>query len=185
MKIFYIAHTRMPTDKAYGLTIVRSCESFAAAGAEVTLAIPTLKTQAQGDLFDIYGVSRNFKIRYLFVLDLLKIHGGRVAFALRILSFYMSAFFYMLFRGRKNTVIYTRDVPLIILSLIGFPVVYECHLIPANRAAFFRRCRRSRCIVTISNALKQAFIAEGFSPANILVWMSALYTSDFPTQSGV
>ncbi len=170
MKIFYIVHTRMPTDKAYGLTIVRSCESFAVGGAEVTLVMPSLTTHERGDIFERYHVAHVFNVRHLFVLDFLRINGGRMMFALRIVSFYASAFFYMLFRSRKNTVIYTRDVPLIeLFSRIGFSVVYECHLISNNRAAFFRRCRHARHIITISDALKLAFVAEGFEAANIMV----------------
>lgn len=179
MKLFYIVHTRMPTDKAYGLTVVRSCESFAAAGAQVELVMPRMKTKAQGDVFEIYGVERIFKTRYLPIIDAMRIHGGRIGFSLRLMSFYLSALLFVLFKTREDTVIYTRDVPLIYVSRIGFKVVYECHLIPSDRAKFFRRCRHAYRIITISNALKEAFVAEGFDPAIIQVAPSGVNVEIF------
>ncbi len=37
MKILYIANIRLPTEKAHGIQIMKMCEAFAHAGAEVEL----------------------------------------------------------------------------------------------------------------------------------------------------
>ncbi len=168
MNMYYITHTRMPTDKAHGITIMRSCESFAAAGAHVVFVTPHLKTKAQGDVFEIYRVPRTFSVRHVPTLDLVRYSGGRVAFLLRLFTFYASATLYMLFRQRAGTVIYTRDAPLIALRYLGFRVVYECHHLFSRNAGFFALARRAHRIVTISEALKRSFVAAGV-PAHIVL----------------
>jgi hypothetical protein len=39
MKICYIAAIRLPTEKAHGLQIMKTCEAFAAAGHDVELVV--------------------------------------------------------------------------------------------------------------------------------------------------
>jgi glycosyltransferase involved in cell wall biosynthesis len=179
MRIYYIAHARIPTQKAHGLTIVKSCESFAAAGADVVLLVPRRKNLYNRDLFDVYNVSRTFNVRYLFVLDLLRRYSGRFAFSIQLLTFYASVFFFMLFRSRKNALVYTRETHVLLLSLLGFRVVYECHHVFDSRPGFFSRCRRAYRIITISHALKNIFIRNGFDEKNIIVAPSGVDLDTF------
>lgn len=168
MKIFYIANARMPTEKAHGLTIAKSCEAFARAGVEVVLLVPRRKTPFADDLFTTYGVEKNFTVRFVPVLDLLRFSRSRFAFWVAYVSFYASAFFALLQIGKRDAVIYTREAPFILLSFFA-PAFLECHHIFSKRGIYFYLARRAEGIITISQALKDTFVAAGFSEKKIIV----------------
>src|SRR3989344_3085093 len=68
-RILYIVNQRMPTEKAYGVQIVKMCEAFSSHGNDVTLLIPQRKNFSGQTIFDYYGVKNNFKIILLRSLD--------------------------------------------------------------------------------------------------------------------
>ncbi|MDR3570881.1 MAG: glycosyltransferase [Candidatus Pacebacteria bacterium] len=144
--------------------------------------MPLLKTHKEGTVFEMYGIEPSFKIRYLFVIDFLRFGGGRIAFWLRLLNFYLSVFLYLLFHPRRGTILYTREAPLIILSYFGFRVVYECHHIFDRSNGFFWLCRKAFAIVTISQALKDSFLEQGLTTDSILVAPSGVDLSLFGRQ---
>lgn len=169
MKMYYIANSRIPTEKAHGLTIVKSCESFARAGATVELILPRRRTQFEDDVFKTYGVENIFTVRYVPTLDLLRLSGSRWAFWGSYFTFYISTFLYVLFKSKKDSIIYTRDAPLLTLSMLGMSVFLECHHVFAKRKLYFWLAGKAAGIVTISAALKQTFVSAGFAEENILV----------------
>ena len=63
MKLIYISNSRIPTEKAYGVQIVKMCEAFAKNGIDVTLLIPKRRSNTDKDLFSYYGVAPIFKIK--------------------------------------------------------------------------------------------------------------------------
>src|SRR3989344_3504204 len=69
MRILYLANYRLPTEKAHGIQIVKMCEAFADAGADLTLAYPDRITEISGTIFDYYGVRRKFGVEQLQVRD--------------------------------------------------------------------------------------------------------------------
>jgi glycosyltransferase involved in cell wall biosynthesis len=178
MKILYIANARMPTEKAHGLTIAKSCESFAKAGAHVTLVIPRRYTSLKGDVFSAYSLERVFKVARFPVIDVMHYSENRAAYFFYAPTFYLSVLLYVLFRSRSS-IIYTRDPRLIALSRLGFKVVYECHHVFDRRKSFFTGCRRAYRIVTISQALKNTFVQQGFDERSILVAPSGVDLSTF------
>lgn len=179
MKIFYIANARIPTEKAHGLTIVKSCEAFARAGARVTLLVPRRKTQFEKDLFDTYSISRTFSVRHLPTLDLLRFSSSRFAFFIAYATFFISVFFVLLRAKKDDTVIYTRDTPFLLLTSLGIPAVLECHHVFAKQRVYFWLARRAKGIITISQALKQKFIGARFGEGNIQVEPSGVELSTF------
>ncbi len=178
-RLLYIANARIPTEKAHGLTIVKSCEAFARQGIEVVLIIPRRKTQFEGDIFETYGVERIFAVRYMPTIDLLRWSQGRVAFWMSYATFYFSTFFALLLADSRNTVVYTRESPLLLLSFLGLPAVFECHQILSRRKLFFMLARSAKGIVTISYALKNAFLGAGFKDERLLVAPSGFDPSIF------
>lgn len=66
MKLYYIENLRIPTEKAYGIQIMKMAEAFADQGIEVTLVLPKKYTQIKEDPFVYYQVKRNFKIKRIF-----------------------------------------------------------------------------------------------------------------------
>lgn len=179
MKILYIAFARIPTEKAHGLTIAKSCESFAKAGAEVTLMVPKRRTSVAGDVFSAYGLERNFKVVEIAVPDLVGRYGGsKFAFWLQYFLFYGAVKTRLIFASRK-TVIYTREPLYCMYSLWGYKVALESHLIPKRRALYFFLARRASSIIVISKALRDSFVASGFEEKNILVAPSGVDLSVF------
>jgi glycosyltransferase involved in cell wall biosynthesis len=178
MKLFYIANVRIPTEKAHGVAIARSCEAFARAGVETVLVVPRRRTPIDKSLFEVYNVPTIFTVRFLPTVDLIREKAGRVVFWLQTVTFQISLFLFLLSRERK-IILYTREPNLLYLSLLGFRIVFECHLIPKKRTRFFARARKAYRVVVISKALKQAFVEDGFSESEVLVAPSGVDLSVF------
>jgi glycosyltransferase involved in cell wall biosynthesis len=168
MNIFFLANARMPTEKAHGLAIAKSCESFALLGAQVHLLLPRRATPIKSSLFSFYHIPELFEVRKLPSIDLSAWSSGKTAFWIQSCSFFLSIAGTLLFKSR-SALVYTRDYSHCLLALLGFSVVYECHLIPRYRRLFFFACRRTHALVVISEALKRAFVAHGFPEHLILV----------------
>ena len=174
----------MPTGRAHGLTIVKSCEAFANAGSAVTLVLLRRKNGSNVDIFGIYSVPKIFSVRYLLVPEFLYRSTSQMAFTLQTAVFYICAFFFMLFENRKDTIIYTREFPITLLRFVGFKVVFECHTISHKRRLFFWFCRRASRIITISGALKRTFVNAGFADGRIMVAPSGVDLSIFAHLTG-
>ena len=85
MKILYLAAIRLPTEKAHGLQIMKTCEALADAGAEVELIVPTRHTNIKQDEFEYYDVRSVFKVTRVRVLDLFK--WGKLGFLVSSILF--------------------------------------------------------------------------------------------------
>jgi glycosyltransferase involved in cell wall biosynthesis len=165
MNILYIANARIPTEKAHGIQIMKTCEAFAEGGQEVTLLLPWRFNAIKENPFDYYGVKENFKIRKIFSFDLVSL--GQVGFLIQSCSFSLSALCYSLFI--KKDVLYSRDeIVCWFLLLLNKKVYWEAH---TNRYNFFARSvlRRAQGIITISHGLKEFFVSRGVSPERICV----------------
>lgn len=167
MKMYYIANARMQVEQAHAIQITKMCEAFAAAGNEVTLILPDFGARA--DLFATYGVKRNFRIRYLPVLDLpLRLPG---AFALLVISFAIVVRVWLL-RQRGEAVIYTRgEISLFIEPFLPrrFALVWETHIKPNHPTRYLRVARRARAVIAVTTHYAQEIPALlGISPEKVL-----------------
>lgn len=78
MKMIYIANTRIPTEMAHGLQIMKMCEAFSkfkvkSQKLKVELIVPqrfSISSLGKKDPFEYYKVERIFKIKKIFCLDL-------------------------------------------------------------------------------------------------------------------
>jgi glycosyltransferase involved in cell wall biosynthesis len=182
MKLFYIANIRIPTEKAHGVAIVKACEAFARAGVETALVVPKRRTPFEKNVYETYGVERNFRVRFLPTLDLLTERSGPFIFWLQTVTFQLSLVLYLLFKSRR-IILYTRDPHLISLRYLGYKVAFECHLISKNRKTFFSLAKKASKIVVISEALKRAFLEAGFGEKDILVAPSGVDLSIFDIET--
>ena len=151
LKIQYIANIRMPTEKAHGVQIMKTCEAFTRAGSIVELVVPNRKTDIAEDPFSYYAVDNSFAIKRVPVMDLIWL--GRVGFWLESVSFALFAVAYVL--RHRAAVYYSRDeFPLWLLSYFVSTVVWESH---TGRENFFTRrfMRAGRKCVVISHGLKE------------------------------
>lgn len=177
-KIFYIAHVRLPTEKAHGVQIMKMCEAFARAGKEVELIVTTRHSPIKEEPFFYYGVEKNFTIRRLPCFDL--VHLGRVGFWISSISFALSVLFFVLLR--KN-LFYTRDEFLAyVLNAFHKRVMWEAHRGQKN---FFVRAliKRGVPLVVISSSLKEFYTHRG-ATGGILLAHDGVDMKDFEKAEG-
>ncbi|KKR77731.1 MAG: group 1 glycosyl transferase [Parcubacteria group bacterium GW2011_GWE2_40_8] len=114
MKILYIANARLPTEKAHGIQIMKTCEAFADLGHSVSLIVPRRFNFIKDDPFEYYRVKRNFKIIKLPTIDLVKF--SKIGFWIESIVFAKMTFLYGIIHFLKKTFFGKRIPDDIILS---------------------------------------------------------------------
>jgi len=168
MKLIYIANIRIPTEKAHGIQIMEMCEAFGNHNLETELIIPWRFNRIKQDFFNYYGIKKNFKIKKIFSLDLIFLNIPRIFFWLQSLTFFISIFFYLLFK--KADIIYSRDsFSLYLLSFFKKNIVLELHTFPSNFSFHKRVFKKAKKIVVITRRLKDSLVNKGINKSKILV----------------
>ena len=88
-KIIYITDARLPTEKAHGLQIMKTCEALVRAGNSLTLVTPRRRNSITTDLFSYYKITHSFPVRRLLTLDLIPF--GRIGFLVQVCTFALVA----------------------------------------------------------------------------------------------
>jgi len=174
MKLIYISNTRMPTEKAHGLQIIKMCEAFSSQGVEVELVLPHRINPNKGDIFQFYNIKKTFKIKKLFCLDTLSLkYSGKVGYIIQYVSFALSVFFYFLFNRKKfnGSILYLRDeISARLLSFFHKNVYLELHGFDdrhkGNKDFFINRIGG---LVLITQKVKEEFLELGIPKEKILV----------------
>lgn len=162
LSICYIANIRLPTEKAHGVQIMKTCEAFTALGHDVELVVPNRKTDITEDTFLYYGLKTQFPLRRLSVWDTVRY--GRIGFLLESFLFAFAVRRYI--RGKTFGMLYGRDE--LVLVHLPFPYVWESHTGSWNRVAR-TVARRAKRIVVISQGLKDFYIEKGVPAEKISV----------------
>lgn len=176
MKILYIASIRLPTEKAHGIQIMKTCEAFALQGVDIKLCVPNfLFSLNKVDFFSFYKIKNIFRIKK--VLSLRLIYLGPIGYFLETLIFFIMIFFSKSFW--EADFIFTRDEVLAWLStLFGKKVVWETHT--GNFNFFVKRtAKRLLKIIAISQGLKDLYVSKGIASDKILVCRDAVDIKDF------
>ena len=139
MKIVYISKARLPTEKAYGTNMVKTCEALAKMGMDVTLFAPqTSNKSAQTDIFFYYGIRPLFSVRQVPIVDAISMGWWRGGFWVNHLSFLARLCAYN-FGDKKKTIILARDeIAALVLALKGFRVFYDMHGFPERKRWFWK-----------------------------------------------
>lgn len=165
MKLLYLAYIRLPTEKAHGIQIMKTCEALTRAGVDVTLVVPTRRTGITTDPFAYYSIETQFPLIRLFTPDW--VHFGRLGFSASLVWFSEQARFVKHFLD-KDTILYSRDALLLLqYILLGRTFVYEAHSAPTRVSLFV--AHRAQALVTISESLKRAYVARGVRAKNVFV----------------
>jgi len=169
MKIIYINGSRIPTERAHGLQIMKMCEALTQFRKnEIELWVPRRFNYVENEPFEYYGIERNFKIRRFFCIDLIPLGRflGPLALWVTELSFLSAVVFYIL--RDKADIIYTRDkFAVFLLSFFKGNIFFETHDIPSR--IFFSGFKRARGIIAITQGLKNEFIQRGVDAQKIIV----------------
>jgi glycosyltransferase involved in cell wall biosynthesis len=132
-KLKYIANSRIPTEKAHGIQIMKMCEAFADQGMDVELVLPRRLNPIKDNPFEYYNIEKKFKITKLPTIDCMPFAGPFkwLAYWVNYTIFSVIAFCYCPFRS--SDVYYGRDVlPLFFLSSGKKNVFWEIHKLSNN-----------------------------------------------------
>jgi glycosyltransferase involved in cell wall biosynthesis len=176
MKIAYVANVRMPTERAHGVQIAKTCEAFVRTGVEVELVVPRRRTHIADTVSKYYGLKDGFKITKLFTLDI--VSWGATGFLIESFLFACSTVFSRSVRAAD--VVYGRDeFILLFLSWSGVRrVAWESHTGAWSWAARSLAARAEKLVV-ISNGLRNFYIERGVPSEKILVAHDAIDPDDF------
>lgn len=163
-RLYYVANSRIPTEKAHGFQIARSCEEFAKQGFNVELVIPSRKNTISENLFDFYGIPRNFKLRTVFMPSIIG-YGQKLK---NVVFWFQAAMFVLKLRKipfNKEGIIYTRSPEIAwFFKKRGFFVIYEAHNWPESKIlVFLSLIRKVDFIVCNSKGTERKFHESGFT----------------------
>lgn len=162
MKILYLANIRLPTEKAHGLQIMKTCAALGS--AEIELVVPSRNNHLSDDPFTYYGIKQHFKITVLQVPDLIRY--GRLGFVISALWFSEKSRWLPTFWS--SDYIYSRDALVLAqYALLGRKLVFEAHTKPSLLSRMV--ARRAHRVIVISHGLKDAYVNAGVSKDNIVV----------------
>ncbi len=181
-KIFYIANVRLPTEKAHGIQIMKTCEALAENGADLTLIVPRRFNNIKTSPFDYYQVKENFKIARVATIDLIRL--GKIGFLIETLVFSEFATWYIRLNSLKKTIrvnraVYSRDAwPLLNVSLLGWKLFWEAHM--GSKSFLTRKLlKRLNGIVAITDGLKKLYTSLGMPEERIVVVPDAVDLKKF------
>lgn len=176
MKIAYIANIRLPTEKAHGLQIMKTCEAIVREGHEVELIVTDRPTPIEEDAFTYYGIKTKFPIIRISVPDTVSF--GRIGFWFETLMFARAAL--RCVRKKSYDMLYGRDE--IVLAHLGermtTKIVWETHTGANNRCTRLLT-KKAALVVAITQGLKDFYVALGVAPEKIIVAPDAVDLTDF------
>ncbi len=173
--LVYIENCRLPTEKAHGYQIMKTCEAFGDADVQVSLIHakrhnPKLKDQ---DIFEYYKISKRFSIQALPVIDFLGIPFPplwRFAYVLERASFLFSLK-KQLPKFLSQDIWYTRDVAIaatMAQSTQRKPIILELHDDPRSNKKRWNIAKQVVCgYIVITKALRDLLLAEGIPAQDI------------------
>jgi len=175
MKIFYIAHARLPTEKAHGIQIMEMCRAFTELHHKVTLIVPFRRNTISESPFTFYGIPQDFEIVTLPVVDLIFL--GKIGHLLSWLMFSGMVFLYTL--SHKADLLYSRDeLSLAFLALLNRNLAWEGHTGQWSMAVRFLAAVQVPFIV-ITQGLKDFYVKRGVSKKKIFVAHDGVNLSSF------
>ncbi len=179
MKILYIVHIRLPTERAHGIQIMKMCGAFALSGNGVELVIPKRFNHLKEEPFTYYGEKKNFKVTKIFSFDFDLGKLGRIKFWLQYFSFITSAIFYVF--KKKPDIVYVREIVLAyLLSLFGVKVVFEDHELPRSNLFFYKFfLKRIKKKVIVAHNLKAVYEQLGVKNNSYIIIPNGVDIDEF------
>jgi glycosyltransferase involved in cell wall biosynthesis len=167
-KLSLIFHGRFPSDKAAALFAAKSAEAFAVQGLDVTVLVPCRKGIITKDPFDFFSVKKNFKIKYLPIIDIFSFKKiNLIAFWISFFSFSFYSFLYIRKNSSKEDVVYSNETfPLFLASFIRPNCFYEMHDFPESKLLFFGKFLSRMKWVLIHNKWKLSEVKKLFPKIN-------------------
>ena len=155
MRILYAINARVPTPRAHGIQIMKTCEALARAGAEVELVVPRRYNPITEDPFSYYAVKPLFKITYLPTIDFAW-RGVSYAFTLQTLAFALSLAWHLRRVRGDGTLLYVRGELGWLLPLVSrVPFIWENHIPARKKSAEARAVHHAKGIVVVTERYRE------------------------------
>ncbi len=174
-KIIYVTTARLPTEKAHGLATVKLVGALADLGYEIEIISPRPLFSLPEDVFDYYGLKRNFKITRIFAVNIFPFGVFKpISFWFQFLSFSLTAAFYVFFNRKRDfekTVFFSHDyLPLYFLSFLPVKIFYDIHHFPGE-SFFYKRVLKKAFGFAVQTKWKIKALKEKFGiDAEKIVW---------------
>ena len=182
MKIIYLADIRLPTEKAHGLQIMKTCESLAQRGEEVTLLVPNRANKISSDPFAFYQVRPTFRVMRTTTKEFF--HFGRLGYLWSAWNFARQA--RAIIKSQRPDVVYTRDLwSGLFVAFSGQKIIWEIH--DQRSALGMGLFLRKACgVIAISNGLKNLLVQKfNFPNSSIAVIPDAVDVAEFAIKESV
>jgi glycosyltransferase involved in cell wall biosynthesis len=164
MKILYLAFIRLPTEKAHGLQIMKTCSALATLGAHIELVIPKRRSPIQEDPYTYYGVQNNFTITGLNTPDFVGL--GKIGFIFSLIWFSEQA--KLLKQFWSSDFLYSRDsLVLVQYFFLGRPILFEAHRYPTFVDTIAARIATH--VFVITESLRKEFLKKGIASNKLTV----------------
>jgi glycosyltransferase involved in cell wall biosynthesis len=187
MNVLYIAPARLPTVKAHGYQIVKTCEALAREHHLVLLAPVDAGPEVARRICDYYSAQPNFEIVRGFHIDVpfLRETMQRLWFSIHLFTFSSAATLWCIRHRQAIDIVYSRDpLSLYFLSKIRrfskLPLVYESHEFPEAGHPFqVDLARNLDGLVVVTRQLRERFVHAGVDSKRILVEPDAVDLKQF------
>lgn len=169
MKLIYLANIGFSAGWAHEIQIMKMCEAFAEMNNRVELVVPRRSNKIKEDVFDYYGIEKNFIIKKLPCLDFIRFdkYFGHLAFWIESITFNFFVFFHLILA--EADIIYTRDKFSLPFGLFKKNLVLEAHSFPRNYFLYSPFFKKLKGMVVITKKLKELFTEQGIMAEKILV----------------
>lgn len=161
----------MPNEKAHGIQIAKTCESFIEQGCTVELVVPN-RVHNDVSVTDFYKLRTEIPVTYLPCIDLY--NRGRILFFFSSLTFivsYLAFFLSKVLRGKKF-ILYSVDMDTFSMTpLVFFPRSFFSELHGARNPNFVTRIFFRFCngVIAINDAVKEVVVTKFKKHPQILV----------------
>ncbi|MBT5262996.1 MAG: glycosyltransferase family 4 protein [Candidatus Magasanikbacteria bacterium] len=178
--LVYLANVRMPTEKAHGIQIMKTCESLAVRGLRVVLVVPERKNSHKETPFNFYNVEENFSIIRSWCIDFI---GSPVCkkffYNLETYTFYHSVKAFT--KKESFDIFFTRDLYLALkFSKFNKNVFFEIHSLPDKPTNKYKKTwKQVKGIVVISQGIKDDLIKFGVDEKKITIARDAVDIGKF------
>jgi glycosyltransferase involved in cell wall biosynthesis len=191
-RLVYITNERLPTEKAEGYHVCKSCEAFVQNGVKVLLLHPYRRqfdcALQEKSVFHYYNIPPAFNVRILPNWDVVPLSLVIPHKLFTPLSF-THALFWGLFaalaaRRERAELYYTRDSAVAYwLGMLGLPMVYEAHAVPKRAQRWLLRRMANqpalKLVVVLTRFIAQGFVEIGVPAEKITVLPEAVDLAHF------
>ena len=173
-------NAKIPTPRAHGLQVMKTCEALARLGADVELVVPKRHNSITADPFVYYSIEPIFTITYLPTIEFVW-KGISYAFALQTFAFTLSLARYLSKKNGDGAYLYVRGEIGWMLPLISkAEFIWENHIKVRKPSSEARAVRSAKGVVVVTKRYSEDLVKDyGLQSDAVLVAPDAVDLEQF------